>query len=214
MKHARLAVCGLAAALGLGVAAPRAAAGPVLDASVFAGVDQDVTAIGRAFAGGMWVLGRFAPEAHLGFDGFLRLNGDAGVAARSFTLLDLGVRYAFTSDRFTGPFASVGGSFGLFTGKPHERKISDEPEVCMSAPGSPDDCAFRIDKNAALRFGLGYGFASSDNATVAVRLDVNYWVFSVNDFEDQAPGAPVPRDIPRPQDTVSVMLGLEFMRWP
>lgn len=214
MNNARIAACALAATLGLGLTAPRAGAEPVLDASVFAGVDQDVTAIGRAFAGGMWILGRFAPEAHVGFDGFLRLNGDAGVAARSFTLLDLGARYAFTSDRFIGPFVSAGGSFGLFTGKPHERKVDNDPETCMSAPGAPDSCAFRIDKNASARLGFGYGFASSDNATVAVRLDLNYWMFSVNDFEDQAPGSPVPRDIPRPQSSVSVMLGLEFIRWP
>lgn len=214
MNNARLAVCVLAAAIGLGYAAPRAAAEPVLDATVFAGVDQDVTAIGRAFAGGMWVLGRFAPEAHIGFDGFLRLDSDAGIAARSFTLLDLGARYAFTSERFTGPFVTAGGSFGIFTGKPHERKVSGDPETCMSAPGAPDDCAFRIDKNASARLGFGYGFASSENATVAIRLDVHYWVFSINDFEDQSPGSPVPRDIPRPQDTLAFMLGLEFMRWP
>ena len=48
---------------------------------------------------------------------------------------------------------------------------------------------------------------------VGVRFDITYWMFSLNDFEDQPAGAPIPNQIPRPQDTLSFMIGLEFMRW-
>lgn len=213
----RLALIGsLAAALAVtaAVARPRAAhAEPVVSAAVVGGVDQDFTGIARLIAGGLWDFGRFAPDFHISLEGFIRLNSDAGVSARSITLGDLGARYAFLNDRFVGPFVTAGASFGIFTGKPHDRKISDAPEVCASAPGSPADCTFRINRNAAFRGGLGWGFASGPKTTVAVRLDVTYWMFSLNDFEDQPDSAPVPRDVPRPQDSIAVLVGLEFMRW-
>ena len=210
---------GVAIAGVVGVSAPRTAtAQPAIDAAVLTGVDQDTTAIGRLMAGGIWALGRFAPEAHVGVDGFLRIDSAKGIAARQLSLLNLGARYAFTSDRFIGPYVSVGGGFGIFTGKPHERKINGDANLCASAripPEQPqDNCIYRIDKSVNARVGFGYGFASGKHTTVAARIDVHYWAFSLNDFEDQPSGAPVPNMVSRPQSTWSISVGLEFMRWP
>jgi hypothetical protein len=194
--------------------APSPAAGgeAAVGGAVVIGVDSDVTVIGRLMAGALYRFGRLAPEAHLTFDGFLRAK-DAGISARSFGLLELGGRYALRRDRFVGPFVTTGASIGVFTGKPHQRVVVDDAEVCGSAAGMPHACDFNIDKNIAIRAGFGWGFASGGAATVAIRLDVVYWLFSVNAFEDQPSGAPIPREIPRPQDTWSVLVGLEFLRW-
>jgi hypothetical protein len=48
---------------------------------------------------------------------------------------------------------------------------------------------------------------------VGIRLDFNYWMYSLNDGQDQAPGAPNPNRVPRPQAAYAVTIGLEFMRW-
>jgi hypothetical protein len=190
---------------------------PAAKASVSSGVDQDLSAIGRLQAGLMYTaVGNLAVEGHVGFEGFLRLDSSKGIAARSFTLLDLGVRYGIQSPKFIGPYVVGGGGFGIFTGKPHERKVTDA-EVCESAnipPDEPqDECTYRIDKNLSARFGIGWGFKSGKKTTVGVRLDVTYWMFSLNDFDPDIMGAPIPREVPRPQSTWSVMIGIEFLRW-
>jgi hypothetical protein len=194
-----------------------AAAQPAVDAAVLSGIDKDTTAIGRLLAGGIWSLGKFAPEAHIGFDGFLRINKDKGIAARQFSLINLGARYAFTSDRFVGPYLSIGGGFGIFTGKPHERKVEGDAVVCESAniPDSQpqDQCVYRINKSVNGRIGFGYGFQSGKKTTVAARVDFHMWMLSLNDFEDQPNGAPVPNMVDRPVTTWTLTVGLEFMRW-
>lgn len=196
----------------LGAGEREARAQPALDAAVVFGVDEDLTAVGRLLAGGIWSFGKFAPEAHIGFDGFLPIKSSAGVTARSFSLINLGARYGFLSDRFDGPFVSGGGGFGLFTGKPHERQLDDDPACEVARPPS-DNCVYRIDKNLNARLGFGWGFQSSKNTTVAARIDLHYWLFSLNDFEDQPDGSPVPNMVDRPQASWSVLVGLEFMRW-
>jgi len=213
-----LFVAGLGAALGLQLGiAQRAQAEPVLNAAVYAGVDQDYTAIGRMVAGGFWTFGAFAPEVHVGLDGFLPLTSSKGIAARSLNAIDIGARYGFQNDHMFGPYLSAGAGFGFFWGKPHERKVDGEPEICATATipegEDPDQCAFRIDKNLNFRFGFGWGFATSEKTTVGARIDLGYWLYSPQDYEDQPVGAPVPRQIPRPQDAWSIMVGLEFMRW-
>lgn len=209
-------ILGVVAAIGGVAAGPRAAsAEPAVDALVITGIDQDLTAVGRLLAGGMYGFGKFAPEAHIGFDGFLRIDSDKGIAARSFSI-DVGARYGFTSERFVGPYVTGGASYGFFILKPHERKVVDAPEVCASAnlPAGPgeDDCTFRINRNIGTRLGFGYGFASGKKTTVGVRLDIHYWLLSLSDFEN-LPGAPVPSMVERPQDSWSFLIGLEFMRW-
>ncbi len=211
-----LAAAGVCAVL---VSAPhRAAAQPAVDASVVGGVDTDMSAIARLSAGGLWAFGKFAPEAHIGLDGFLRIDTSQGIAARSFDLIDVGMRYGFLSSRFVGPFVTAGGSFGLFTGKPHERKLADDPEVCAAAPDNADgtpatDCVYRIDKNLVGRFGLGWGFPSGAKTTVAVRVDVNYWWLSLSDYDPKYGDAANPNLVPRPQATWTFMVGLEFIRF-
>jgi len=208
-----LLVAGLAAAMILmTTTAKRADAQVAGDAIVIAGVDQDTTAIGRLLAGGLYGFGKFAVEAHVAFEGFLRINTSKGVSGRSLPSLDLGMRYGIKSDKFVGPFVAAGASLGFFTGKPHERKVVNDPDTCATA-SDPNDCAFNVDRNASLRFGMGWGFKQSDKVTVAIRLDIAYWMFSVSPFENQPMGSPIPREIPRPQDSYSVMIGLEFMRW-
>ena len=194
-----------------------ARAQPAVKALVSAGVDQDTSAIGRLQAGGMYgLIANLAVEAHLGFEGFLRLDSSKGIAARSFTLLDVGARYGFKSPRFIGPYVVGGGGFGIFTGNPHERKVTDLA-TCESAniPANEpqDECTYRINKNLSARMGLGWGFPSGNKTTVGIRLDVTYWMFSLNDFNPEITGAPIPREVPRPQATWSVLLGIEFLRW-
>jgi hypothetical protein len=197
------------------LAAPRlASAGPtpVLDAHVSTGVDPDATVLGRLMAGGLLVFDelKLAVDAHLSFEGFLRIADDQGVSARSFGLLNLGARYAFGNASFHGPFVAAGAGYGLFTGDPRERKVAGDLATCG---GVADDCTFKITQNLSARAGVGWGFAPGEKTTVAVRLDVVYWLFALADGEDQPRGAPYPGDVPRPQDTVTVMVGLEFMRW-
>lgn len=186
---------------------------PAFNAMVVSGVDQDVSAIARLIAGGFLGWGRFALEGHLTFEGFLRVDNDKGVSGRSVGL-DLGTRIGLGSEpNFRGPFLSLGGSFGLYSGKPRERKLADAMETCQGfdSPEDPGSCAFDIDKNITGRFGFGYGFAASDKTTVAARLDFTYWLFSV-DGQQGAGSVPAAR-VDKPQASYSVLVGLEFMRW-
>lgn len=198
-----------------------AEAGPTfaLDAHVTSGIDQDLTSISRLLAGGLMIFDgvNLAVNAHLSFDAFLRIQNEQGISARSFGLANLGLRYGFRNSKFHGPFVDLGGGFGLMSGSPRDRKVQGDPDTCETAippaGGDPDDCTFAIDKYLNGRLGFGWGFASGKRTTVAVRLDLNYFVYSVVDREDQVGGAPIPRQIPRPQDSITVMIGLEFMRW-
>jgi tetratricopeptide (TPR) repeat protein len=180
-----------------------------LDGLLIAGIDQDVSALARFMPGGMLGWGRFGLEGHLSFEGFLRIDNDKGVSARSVSL-DLGMRYGFTSPRFVGPFVSGGAGFGLFGGEPRERKLEDDMETCSAFEGGR--CAFSIDKNISTRLGVGYGFAASRDTTVAVRLDAMYWFFSVDD--EQGTGQPFAGQVEKPQTAMALLLGLEFLHWP
>jgi hypothetical protein len=193
---------------------------PVLDAHVSSGVDPDSTVIGQLMGGGMLVFDRFrlAVDGHVSFSGFLRLNDDRGIAARSFAPLNLGVRYGFRNERFHGLYATAGAGFGFLGGSPKERKVED-PAICATAAPragettSPSSCTFRITQQANIRTGLGWGFASGPQTTVGVRLDLVYFAFNIADGEDQIQGAPAPAEIDRPQGTIALMVGLEFMHW-
>jgi hypothetical protein len=204
----------LAVGLSLWAARP-ASAGPslALDAHISSGVEQDLTVIGRLMAGGMLVFdpARFAIDAHLSFEGFLRVANDKGMSARSFGVGNLGFRYGFRNERFHGPYVAAGGGFGLISGKPRERKLADDTATCENANPPDDQCTFEIDKHVNGRLGFGWGFASGKRTTVGVRVDLMYWLFSV--AEEQESGSPPARFVERPQDAWSVMIGLEFMRW-
>ena len=182
-----------------------------LDAVVVTGLDQDTALAARLLAGGFVGWGNFALEGHLAFEGFFQL-ADKGVSARSLTIIDLGMRLGFGGHNFTGPFVSGGGGFGLFGGKPRERKITDA-EACagFGAPEAPDECTFDVDKNITGRLGFGYGFATGKKSTVALRLDFTYWLLSV-DGNQSASNVPASR-VARPQQVFSVLVGFEFMRW-
>lgn len=172
------------------------------------GADQRTTVIGRVLAGGMLRFGKFAPEAHIGFEGFLRADSSKGTQAQSFTLLDLGARYAFKDENFVGPFVNAGGGFGLFLGSPRDVNLTSDSKSCAGYAGN--DCTIQVDKHLNGRLGLGYGFKSGDKATVAVRLDYTLWWYSVD--TDQPDGVPVSQ-IELPQLAHAVTLGLEFIRW-
>ena len=72
---------------------------------------------------------------------------------------------------------------------------------------------YQIDKNLNARLGFGWGFRSGPKTTVGVRLDLHYWLLSLSDYDPDRTGSPVPSMVPRPQQTFSVLIGLEFMRW-
>jgi tetratricopeptide (TPR) repeat protein len=175
--------------------------------SVLAGADQQLSGILRMAGGGLLSWEKFAFEAKLGIDGFLRVDPDQGLSARSFTLVDLGARYG-ANYRFVGPFVSGGASFGIFTGKPRERKLMGDNDTCGASGG---DCSFNIDKNIAARLAFGYGFRANDKSTVAFRLEVQGWMFSVDDAQEI--GSPPAGDVDKPQTSIAVMAGIEFLRW-
>lgn len=177
----------------------------VLTGGVLAGVDQQLSGILRMSGGGLLSWEKFAFEGRVGLDGFLRVDPEQGVSARSFTLIDLGVRYG-VNYRYVGPFVSTGASFGIFTGKPRERKLSGDKETCGGG-----DCAFNIDKNISGRLAFGYGFRATDKSTVAFRVEVQGWMFSVDD--EQEIGSPLAGTVEKPQTSIAVMAGLEFLRW-
>ncbi|RMH41894.1 MAG: hypothetical protein D6689_09800 [Deltaproteobacteria bacterium] len=208
----RAARAALAIAAALAAPAARADTEWVADAHVSSGLDPDATAIARIHAGGMLLVpsARLAVEGHLSFSGFLRIDDAKGIEARSFSPLNLGVRLGF-KDHFEGPYVALGAGFGFLSGKPRERKVED-PKTCATA-ADPNNCSFDIKQQFNTRLGLGWGFVTSSHITVGVRLDVTYFMFNVSDGEDQFDGAPNPRDVPRPQDTIAVLVGLEFLRW-
>jgi len=177
----------------------------VLIGGILAGADQQVSGILRFSGGGMLSWEKFAVEARVGIDGFLRVDQDQGIQARSFTLVDVGARYG-ANYRYVGPFVSGGASFGLFSGSPRERKLINDDKTCGGG-----DCSFDMDKNIATRLAFGYGFKATDKSTVALRIEAQTWFFSVD--ENQSIGNPNALDIEKPQTAVALMVGLEFMRW-
>jgi len=178
-----------------------------VSAVVMAGADQRATVIGRLMAGGMLRIGKFAPEAHIAFEGFLRANNDKGTQAQSFTLLDLGARYSFGDEKFAGLFVTGGGGFGLFLGTPREINLDGDAVSCAGQPGNM--CTVQVDKHLNGRFGFGYGFRSGEKATVAVRVDYTAWWYSVDTEQDGVPAS----QIELPQVAHAFTIGLEFMRW-
>jgi hypothetical protein len=180
-----------------------------LDLGLMAGSEPGLSGIARMTGGALLNRGRFGIEGHVGFAGFLRIRDQTGVSARELTLLDLGARVALRdTDRFVGPFVSGGGSFGLITGKPRERRLRDDATSCAGAAG--DDCAFAIDRDLVFRLGGGWGFGSSDATTVGVRVDLAYMMFRVDDDQDTIPAG----QIEKPQGLWALLIGLDFMHWP
>lgn len=177
----------------------------VLIGGMMAGADQQLSGILRFSGGGMLSWEKFAVEARIGIDGFLRVDQDQGIQGRSFTLIDVGARYG-AKYRFVGPFVSGGASLGLFSGSPRERKLVDDADTCGGG-----DCSFDMDKNIATRLAFGYGFRATDKSTVALRIEAQGWFFSVD--EEQGIGNPNANDVSKPQRALALMVGLEFMRW-
>ena len=102
-----------------------------------------------------------------------------------------------------------------FPGEPRDREVSDDEVLCATAATeTPGNCRFEIKQNINTRLGFGWGFRSGKKTTVGVKLELTYWMFDVVDGEEQPDGAPNPNFIDRPQDSIALMLGLEFMRWP
>ncbi len=177
----------------------------VLLGGILAGADQQLSGILRFSGGGMLSWEKFALEARVGIDGFLRIDQDQGIQGRSFTLIDVGARYGMNY-RYIGPFVSGGASFGLFSGSPRERKLIDDADTCGGG-----DCSFDMDKNIATRLAFGYGFKATDKSTVALRIEAQTWLFSVD--SEQSISNPNANDVSKPQTAVALMFGLEFMRW-
>ncbi len=176
----------------------------VLSGGLLAGSDMQLTGILRMSGGALLAWEKFAIEGKLGIDGFLQIDSEQGTRGRSFPVLDVGVRYG-TKYRFVGPFVSGGASFGLLAGKPHERTLKNDDETCGGGT-----CTFDIDKAIAGRIGFGYGFRATETSTVALRVDLQGWLYSVD--EEQG-GEVRASSVEKPQTGLAVMFGLEFMRW-
>jgi hypothetical protein len=172
------------------------------------GADENMSVYGRAMGGALTRFGRFAPEVHAGFEVFFR-TGDKGLRAQSVTLLDLGFRYALGDKQFKGPYILAGAGFGFFVGKPREVKLTGDATSCSGFNGG--NCGFEVDKQVTGRIGVGYGFSSTENTTVGVRLDVSYWGYSV--AESQPPSSPPAGGIEKPQNAIAVTVGIDFLRW-
>lgn len=177
-------------------------------AMVSGGMDDKLTAIGRVFAGGMMVFGRLAPELHLSLDGFARTS-DQGTQALSISVADIGVRYAFQDERFTGPFGTFGLGYGIFVGSSNQIDLVDDTETCANFPGN--DCSFDIDKLLTGRLGFGWGLEMSEDMTMAVRLDLTAWWYSA--ALEQPAGNPTTEEVKKPHVALSLLLGLELLRW-
>lgn len=177
----------------------------VLTGGVLAGADQQISGILRMSGGALLSWEHFALEGRVGIDGFLRVDADQGTQARSFTLIDVGARWG-ANYGYVGPFVSGGGSFGVFTGKPRERKLTQDADSCGGG-----DCAFDVDQNIVGRLAFGYGFKASGKSTVALRIEAQTWWLSVD--PEQGIGKPPAADIAKPQLSTALMVGLEFMRW-
>jgi hypothetical protein len=186
-----------------------------LDALVMTGVATDLTGIGRIIAGGMGGWGRYGLDAHLAFQGFLRTDNSQGVSGRSITVLDLGPRVTIRNNsRSIGPFVTAGAGFGFFSGSPHQRRFkAGNPSCAILASGGaePPPCAFDIDKHFDVRVGFGWGFEAASHTTVAVRVDLVEWFYSVDETQDL--GSPPAGAVEKPQTALSFFFGLEFLRW-
>jgi hypothetical protein len=176
---------------------------------VAGGMDDKLSAIGRVFAGGMMVFGRLAPELHVSLDGYARTSGDQGSQALSLSIADIGVRYAFQDERFTGAFGTFGLGYGIFVGGSNQISLADDTETCANFPGN--DCSFDVDKLMTGRLGFGWGFAMGEGMTMAARLDLTGWWYSV--ALEQSAGNPTHDEVKKPHIALSVLLGLELLRW-
>ena len=197
-------------------ALPRAANADIragLNVQISAGSEPDTTAIGRALLGGMVLFepARLALSAHLSADAFIQASNDKGVRGTSIGLINLGARYAFLDQRFVGPYIDAGWGFGFLTGDT-VRGVKDDPGTCDSQRSGEADCTIDLNRQMNARFGLGWGFDPLESITVGVRLDVVYWMFSLDDTEATTDG-PIARFVDRPQDTVAIMLGIEVLRF-
>ncbi|MBL4635056.1 MAG: hypothetical protein JKY56_14375 [Kofleriaceae bacterium] len=177
----------------------------VFSGGLLAGSDQDLTGIIRMSGGALLSWEKFAVDAKLGIDGFLRIDKERGIRGKSFPVLDVGVRYGLNY-RYVGPFFSGGASFGLINGKPRERLLKDDDATCGGG-----DCAFSIDKTITARVGIGYGFRATETSTVALKIELQNWFFSVDD--EQGIGSVPAGSVDKPQTSFAVMFGLEFLRW-
>ena len=178
-------------------------------AMVSGGMDDKLTAIGRVFAGGMMVFGRLAPELHLALDGFARTRDDQGTQALSISIADIGVRYAFQDERFTGGFGTFGLGYGIFVGGSNQIDLVDDTDTCAGFPGN--DCSFDVDKLLTGRLGFGWGFKTGEDMTMVVRLDLTAWWYSV--ALEQPAGNPTTDEVKKPHIALSLLLGLELLRW-
>ncbi len=193
---------------------------PVLDAHVQIGASDDTTVVPRLHAGGFYLFDdiRLAIDAHLSFSGFLRVTDGQGISAKAFDPLNVGVRYGIRDAQFTGPYVTFNGGWGFIVGDPRDREVKDAAELCSTAApdemGNPvDTCSFDVRQHLNARLGFGWGFRSGRKTTVGVKVELAYFAFNVEPGEDQDDGAPNPNFIERPQDAITLMLGLEFMRW-
>jgi len=177
----------------------------VLAGGLLVGSDQALTGVIRMSGGALLSWEKFAVDAKLGIDGFLRIDNDQGTRGKSFPVLDIGARYGLNY-RFVGPFFSGGASFGLMNGKPRDRKLKNDEATCGGG-----NCAFAIDKTITTRVGLGYGFRATETSTVALKLELQAWFFSVD--ENQGPGSVPAPSVEKPQNSLAIMFGLEFLRW-
>lgn len=184
-----------------------------LNAQLSAGSESEATAIGRALLGGVVLFEdvRLALSAQFSADAFIQGSGGQGIRGTSLGVINLGARYAFVDPAFVGPYIDAGWGYGLLFGDT-VLEFEDDPDVCGSQISGSPDCSVPINRQMNAKVGFGWGFKPLDEITVGVRLDVVYWIFSLEDSDPNTEG-PIARFVDRPQDTVAIMLGIEVLRF-
>lgn len=163
------------------------------------GMSTDVSGIHRANLGGALGFGR------VGIDAAIQLEiwdpyktGDVGTKIQAAGV-NLGARIAITDQpRFRGPFVAIGAGYLRLRQDYSQKRVNELFGVADIGPN-----AF------GFRGGVGFGFATTKRVTIAVRLDVNYWLIDEGEGMNGFPAEYADEST----NALSFMLVLEMLRF-
>jgi hypothetical protein len=162
-------------------------------ASFQEGLSVDTSGIHRLTGGGMMGFGRFALDAAIDIEIWDPWMRDKGTEMQALGLT-VGGKVSLTGKpHMIGPYLTFGGAY--LRVRDGSKKIVNAQ--LGQAPVGPNAVAARA--------GIGYGFRTTDQITIAVRFDVNVWFIETDPFPPEATD-PWPNPI-------SFHIGLEMLRW-